>query len=271
MARQIASTFLLLGYFTVVTLPVLWLGATAVKDRTAITAAPPELLFTPTMENFTKLFLGHDVVGLVVNSLVVALGTVSLTIILGAPSAYWLSQQPGVTSRRFLVFLLSTKMVPLVAVSLPAFIVFKLSGLQGSRVGLVLAESVAALPFAIWLLTGFFADVPVALRWAAQLDGLSHAGALWRVVVRAAAPGVAAVCILTFLYSWNDYMLATLLTTQRSRTLTAELPVLVSQSITQWGQLAAGGFISLLPAVFVALSFRGQLVAGVTGGILRKT
>jgi ABC-type glycerol-3-phosphate transport system permease component len=260
----------MLGFAAWSALPIAWLFLTAFRPRSAITAVPPWVTSDLTLQNFVRLFSEHDMGRLLRNSVATALGTTLVTLSVGLPCAFFLSQAKSRLRDNVLLFLLSTKMVPLVAVSLPLFVLFTELGLRGSIIGLVLAQCVASLPFAVWLLTWYFADFPAEIHWAAQLDGHTPWGALWRVVMPMAAPGISVAAAFTFILAWNDYMLATLLTTMRTRPLTAELPLLVTQGITQWGQLAAGTVVAVVPVALLVFAIRGHLAEGATSGALKK-
>jgi multiple sugar transport system permease protein len=251
-------------------LPAIWLAMCAFKTRLEITAWPPIFIFVPTFANFSTLNANHNLGLLTSNSLIVACGTTVFTLLLGLPSSFYFSRIRNQIRQNLLLFLLSTKMVPLIAIALPFYMLFTTIGLHGNLVGLIVAQSVACLPLTIWLMSGFFADIPTEIYWAAQLDGLSARQSFWYILVRVAAPGVGVSVIFTVIFSWNDYLVASILTTAETRTLTAELPILVTQSVTQWGQLCSGIILSLLPISLLALLARRYFIEGITSGTLKK-
>ena len=252
------------------TAPYLWMIITSFKSRLDITARPPQLLFTPTLENIAWAYNGQYVLPLFANTFIVALGTTVATLALGVPAAYFFARHRSRMTRALFVFVLSTRIAPPIALSLPFFIVFTEVGLRGTYTAIILIHTIFNLSFVIWLMEGFIADIPEEIEMAAQVDGRTRLGAFTRIVMPIALPGIGIAALFTFIASWNEYMMASLLSSSNTRPITPSLPGFIAQATTQWGSFCVVATLSSLPILLVVILSRHYLARGLTIGVVHK-
>lgn len=249
-------------------LPYLWLVLTAFRPRTVITASPPDFSVYLTFENFASVYNGQSIFHLFGNSLIVSIGTVGISLLAGLPAAYYFSRNPSGWSKSLFLIVLSTRMAPPIALSLPMFVVFTEIGLRGTYVAVIIAEAIFSIAFVVWFLEGALSGVPPQAEWAAQVDGRSQLGALVTVVLPAILTALAAAAGFVFLFSWNEYMMASLLSSSATRPITPALPGFIAQATSQWGAFCAVAFMSSLPPLLMAVLARRFLTRGLTAGLI---
>jgi multiple sugar transport system permease protein len=260
-----------LSLFTAIwILPYLWMLATSFKSRLEITARPPRVFFSPTLDNFAWTYNGQGIVPLFGNTFIIALGTVVATLLLGIPAAYFFARHRSTITRSLFLFILSTRIAPPIALSLPFFIVLTQIGLRGTYVGVIIIHGVFNLSFVIWLLEGVFADIPEEIEMAAQVDGRTRLGALVRVVLPLAQPGIGAAALFTFVFSWNEYMMASLLSSSTTRPITPALPGFIAQATTQWGFFCVVATLSSVPVLSLVVLSRRYLAKGIALGVAKS-
>jgi len=247
--------------------PVVWMVVSSFKPTPAIKTASPTWLFAPTLEHYRDLIgAGNDVRPFAQNSLLAAGLSTVLAVGLGALGGYGLAHWHHKSKKHLAFWIISTRMAPIAAVILPLFILFRQLGLIDSIAGLTLAYLSFNLPFAIWLMSAFFADVPPSLEEAARVDGCSRWQAFWYVVLPTTTPGLVTTGVLCLVFSWNDYAFASSFSGPGSQTLPMAAGRLITQGGVDWGQLTALGTIIVLPMIFAGLAVRRWLVTGLTMG-----
>ena len=250
--------------------PIAWIFLTSIKVPADAFAFPPKFLFSPTLQNYVSVFVGHDLLRYMFNSVVIATGATLLSMLVGAPAAYSFSRFRFRGRSALEVLVLMSRLIPQIALLLPLYMLYRELGLIDTHLGLILAYTTFVAPFTVFVLMGFFADIPRDLEEAALIDGCSPWGAFLRVVLPLSLPGLAATFIFGFLYSWNEFMYAVILTGEGAKTL----PVMITGFITargiEWGNIASAGSLILLPVIiFVFLGSRG-LIRGLTMGAVKE-
>ena len=225
--------------------------------------------FEPTGKHYVDLFEDKKFGTYLRNSLIASLGSAAISVTLGSMAAYALSRAEFRGKRDLLFWIISTRMAPVVAVMLPLYVIFRSSGLVGTLPGLILAYTTFNLPFAIWILKGFFDNVPYAIEEAAQCDGCTRWQA-FRMIIPLVAPGVGAFLVLCVLFGWNDYLFASIIGSGGAKTLPVATAELVQPIKVQWGSIMAAGVITAAPMMFLGLLIRRYLVAGLTMGAVRE-
>ena len=225
--------------------------------------------FEPTGKHYVDLFEDKKFGTYLRNSLIASLGSAAISVTLGSMAAYALSRAEFRGKRDLLFWIISTRMAPVVAVMLPLYVIFRSSGLVGTLPGLILAYTTFNLPFAIWILKGFFDNVPYAIEEAAQCDGCNRWQA-FRMIIPLVAPGVGAFLVLCVLFGWNDYLFASIIGSGGAKTLPVATAELVQPIKVQWGSIMAAGVITAAPMMFLGLLIRRYLVAGLTMGAVRE-
>jgi multiple sugar transport system permease protein len=225
--------------------------------------------FTPTFKHYIGLFSDDHFGTYFVNSLVSALGSAAVSVVLGAMAAYSLSRIEFRGKKDVFFWIISTRMAPVVAVLVPLFTIFRSASLIGTLPGLIIAYTTFNLPFAIWILKGFFDNVPFALEEAAMVDGCTRLQAL-RSILPLVAPGVAAFLVLCVLFAWNDFIFASIIGSGGAKTLPPATSALVQPQNIQWGKIMAAGVLTTLPMMLLGLVIRRYMVTGLTMGAVRE-
>jgi multiple sugar transport system permease protein len=203
------------------------------------------------------------------NSLIASLGSAIVSVFLGSMAAYALSRAEFRGKKDLLFWIISVRMAPVVAVMVPLYVIFRSSGLVGTLPGLILAYTTFNLPFAIWILKGFFDNVPYAIEEAALCDGANRWQAL-RMIMPLVAPGVGAFIVLCVLFGWNDFLFASIIGSGGAKTLPVATAELVQPVKIQWGSIMAAGVVTTVPMMFLGLLIRRYLVTGLTMGAVRE-
>ncbi len=230
---------------------------------------------TLTTEPFVDMWTTVPLARYFVNSIVVATVACLASVILAVLAAFAVSRFTFRGRTAFTTTVLSTQMFPGVLFLLPLFLIFvninASTGLQlvGSRLGLILTYLTFTLPFSIWMLVGYFDSIPRELDEAAMVDGCGPMGALWRVVLPAARPGVIAVLIYSFMTSWGEVLFASVMTTDVNRTLAVGLREYSTQTNVYWNQIMAASLVVSVPVVVGFLLAQRHFVAGVTAGAVK--
>jgi multiple sugar transport system permease protein len=225
--------------------------------------------FTPTFSHYVDLFQHNNFGVYFFNSLAAALGSAVVSVVLGSMAAYGLSRAEFRGKKDLLFWIISTRMAPVVAVLVPLYAIFRSFGLIGTLPGLVLAYTTFNLPFAIWILKGFFDNVPYAIEEAAMCDGCNRVQAL-REILPLVAPGVGAFLVLCVLFAWNDFLFASIIGSGGAKTLPPATRELVQPQNIQWGSIMAAGVVTTVPMLFLGLLIRRYLVTGLTMGAVRE-
>jgi ABC-type glycerol-3-phosphate transport system permease component len=250
--------------------PIYWMVLTSVKTQAEIVT--PEPVFWPSTFDLTRfsyvLELGFTTY--LRNSLVVAAGTTLLGLAVAIFAGYALARFRLPLHRYVLMIVLSTQLFPLVVLIIPLFIVMRNLGLLGSLWGLVLAYLAFITPLMIWILRGFFLSIPTELEEAAQIDGCTRFGAMWRVILPLAGPGIAAVSIFAWIAAWNEFLLAlTFIRSDELRTLPVGLVQFVGRESTDYGAIMAAALMFTLPVVIFFLFVHKRLTTGMVAGAVK--
>ncbi|SFD81893.1 carbohydrate ABC transporter permease [Paracidovorax konjaci] len=257
--RAIAALALL----AVVMFPFLWLVHLAFKP--AADLFEDSLLFTPTLDGFRALLQGNFLRSFL-NSLAVSTLSTGLSLAIGVPAAYALTRWRFPGRRHVALWILVTRMAPPIAFTIPFFLAYRWLGLQDTILGLALVYLTFNLAIVIWLMQTFFEAVPTALEEAAYIDGCGVWQAFWRITLPLAAPGVAATAVLCFIFAWNDFFYALILTRTQAVTAPVAIVNFLQYEGWEWSKIAAAGTLVMLPVVVFTVLVRKYLVRGLTAG-----
>ncbi len=258
-----------LGWLAVVLFPIYWLLMLSLKTANQAFATPPLFIFTPTFEHYVDLAVNTDFPLFFRNSVVIALGTVVLSLLLGVPAAYGFSRWRGRTRGFLLAWILILRMVPGMTYVIPFFLVYRQLNLLDSHLGVILLYTVFNLALVVWSMQAFFDEVPRTLEESAAVDGASRFQTLIRIVLPLAAPGLVATGVLCFLFSWNEFLFALVLTRFDARTAPVGITNFMAYEGVEWGRVAAGSMIVLLPVLIFAAVVRRYLVRGLLAGAVK--
>lgn len=249
--------------------PILWTAATSLKSVEGGGALTPTLLFRPTLENYVDLFRGRDFGFYLLNSLLIAGGATVVAIFLACLAAYPLARAAVARPDRIGMWILSLRMLPPISIVVPFYLMLSRSGLLDSYLGTLIVYLSFSLPFAVWMLIGFFAEIPRSIDEAAAADGATPWQILFRFIVPLARGGISVTTIFTFVFAWNEFLFAFLLTKEKWVTVPVRLGSTITPFQTDWGFLTSGAIISFLPLVLVVFLLQRQMVRGVSLGAVR--
>lgn len=250
--------------------PYLWMLLTSLRVESTLFSPQRTLLpDTLTTANYLRLFTKTTFTVNLLHSLIVALGTVALGLALSIIAAYAFSRYRFAGRRALMLTFLLVNMFPIILLIIPLFVTMRVLGLLDTHLALVLAHSTFSIPFATWMMTSYFDAIPRSLDEAALVDGCTPLGAMFKVVLPLALPGVIATGIYIFITSWNEYLYASILAGQNVRTLTVAVQTLIGEYEIAWGLLTAGGVIGALPVTVLFLLIQKRLIAGMTQGAVK--
>ena len=246
--------------------PTLWMILASFKPSFEVTAYPPTLFFSPVTENYVQLFETTPFLSYAVNSFIVTFGSSGLGLALGIPAAFAVSWTritwPAVLT-------LAARMAPGTLFLLPWYIMFRQVGMIGSYGALILSHAVITMPIVIWVLLPSFDNIPRSVLEAAQVDGCGMIRILWRIAIPLVGSGIAVAAILAFVFSWNYFLFALVLSNGDTKTLIAAAFNFVGEGSTQWGALMAAATLIALPPLLLAIVVQRWLVAGLTLGAVK--
>ncbi len=251
--------------------PIYWMLNTALSPTDDLYTYPPKLIHPrATFESFVLVLSERPMLHWMANSLFVATLTTAASLTLAVLAGYSLSRYPSKFGTFIGQFLLANRMVPTTLLIIPLFVIMHSLNLINSLYALVLANVTFCLPFATWMLKGYFDSIPRELDEAAQTDGCTPIGALVRVILPLAAPGVAATAIYSFILAWDEYVFArTFLTGKDTWTVTVGLSAFQGEYVTYWNQVMAASLIGTIPVLIGFALLERQIVRGITAGAVK--
>ena len=255
--------------------PVYWMVAGSLRTRRELLATPPKLVSTViTVANYPELFIQRpEFHQFLFNSVVVTVGSTAIAVVFGTAATYGFVNFtfPYNLGRFHLPFLiLTTRFLPPIVTVIPLYVIFDSVGLLNTRLGLVLAYAAFNIPFVVWMLKGFFAEIPDCVVEAAVLDGHTEIGAFVKIVLPMVRPGLIAATIFTIINAWNELMFAVILTSNtQSQTLPVALATFKTAYTIQWELLTVAGTIAMAPVLVFAFLVRNKLLRGFTMGAVQ--
>lgn len=265
---EIVRVTFLIAVLIFVLFPLVWLALGSLKTRNEALALPPHVIFDPTFGAYSKMVAGGFIRAFG-NSLTIALGNVVLALAIGTPAAFALTRMRGRVSDNLSFWILTIRMAPLFAVILPLYVLFKTIGLLDTRLAVALAHLTLTLPLAIWMLMTYFRSMPIELDQAAMIDGASPMQILWHIIVPISRPMLASVAIVVFIFSWNEFLLAFVLSARDAQTVPVAVAGLAGTMTFDWPLIAAISVCSMIPAlIFVGVAQR-HIVTGLASGAVK--
>lgn len=249
--------------------PVYWILLTSLKPTRVINSPAPVFRFTPTLENYRDLFTHFGFAQVLVNSIVVTVASCAAVMVIALLAAYALARMRVPGEQSIALWILSLRFIPAIAIGIPFYLEWQHLHLLDTWLGLILVYVAFNLPFAVWLLRGFLGEVPHELDEAALLDGLSRLQIIRRIMVPVALPGIAATAIFTFVFTWNEYLMALLLTSVKAVTVPVTISKFIMPYSILWGDLSAAVVIQLVPMLLVVFLLQRHIVRGMTLGAVK--
>lgn len=261
--------------------PVLWIILTAFKTRQDALATPPSFFFSPTLENFVQVFYrvmvrGQEAVStgfhlFFFNSVFIAGSSVVIALIVGTMASYGFSRYPLKGNDTYMFVVLTTRMLPPIIVIIPIFLMFRVTGLSGTYIGIILLYTAFNLPFSIWMIKSFFDELSTDIEDAARMDGATDGRVFWKICLPQIKAGLAATAVFALILTWNEFLFALLLTGTDTRTA----PVAMARTLggemgVDWGLLAAIVTLFLIPVFVVTFLLQHHLLRGITFGTIKR-
>jgi len=300
--RRLAGA-LVVTYALVTLIPLIWIFATSLKTPPDSIAYPPKVVFEPSLEGYVNLFTTRSrqtpeymaslpeaetwyeelvrsrnmvitgpsrFMGRYLNSIIIGFGSTFLAVFLGTLAAYAFSRFKVPLKDDLMFFILSTRMMPPIAVAIPIFLMYRALGLADSYAGMILLYTAVNMSLSVWLLKGFIDEIPREYEEAAMVDGYTRLQAFFKVVLPQATTGIAATAIFCLIFAWNEYAFALLLTSGEAQTAPPFIPIIIGEGGLDWPAVAAGTTLFLMPALVFTILLRKHLLRGITFGAVRK-
>jgi len=291
------------AYAIITILPLLWIFLTGFKTPTDSISYPPKIFSEPSVEGYVNLFTTRTrqtpeflsslpppqtwyeqlvrsrsmviagpskVVPRFLNSIVIGFGSTFLAVCLGTIAAYAFSRFRVPLADDLLFFILSTRMMPPIAVAIPIYLMFRNLGLTDTKLGMILLYTAVNVSLAVWLLKGFIDEIPREYEEAAMVDGYTRLQAFFKVVLPQATTGIAATAIFCLIFAWNEYAFAVLLTSGDAQTMPPFIPFIIGEGGQDWPAVAAATTLFFLPILLFTIVLRRHLLRGITFGAVRK-
>jgi multiple sugar transport system permease protein len=266
--KSVLNIFVLIFLLLVVLVPILWLGFMSVRTPLAIFEMPPNLSEGWTFNNYLDL-ANTPFLRSMLNSLIISLLTTLFALGFGVPAAYALSRYQFKYERGLAFWILAARLALPIGFALPLFIIFNNIGIRNSYTAVVLAYLTFTTPLVIWVLRPFLDSIPKDLEEAAVVDGASNLQVFIRVIIPLSANGLVAVGVLAFVMSWIEFFYALIFTRGDMLTATVSIVNFMQYSGWDWGKIAAGGIVVLLPIVIFSFLTHRYLISGLTSGALK--
>jgi multiple sugar transport system permease protein len=300
--KRIAGTIVIV-YALISMIPLFWIFVTGLKTPPDSISYPPKIVFDPTIEGYCNLVttrtrqtpeyiatLGEptgvcdeitrkrnmviagssNYVPRFLNSIIIAFGSTFLAVSLGTLAAYGFSRFKVPLADDLLFFILSTRMMPPIAVAIPIYLMYRELGLSDTALGMILLYTAVNVSLAVWLLKGFIDEIPREYEEAAMIDGYTRLQSFVKVVLPQAATGIAATAIFCLIFAWNEYAFAVLLTSGSAQTAPPFIPTIIGEGGMDWPAVGAGTTIFLVPILVFTILLRKHLLRGITFGAVRK-
>ena len=268
--RRLLMTIAAWSVALIIFFPVLWMILTSFKTEASAVASPPVLLSADwTLDNYADVWARSDYPRFFWNSVVISVGSTLLGLAIAIPSAWAMAFVPGRRTKDLLMWMLSTKMMPAVAVMIPLYLLFQKMGLIDTKFGLVVALMLMNLPIIIWMLYTYFKEIPGEILEAARMDGASLGKEIIYVLTPMAVPGIASTILLNVILAWDEAFWTLDLTAAKAAPLTAFIASYSSPEGLFWAKLSAASTMAIAPILIMGWFSQKQLVRGLTFGAVK--
>ncbi len=268
--RKLISTIAAWTVALIIFFPVLWMILTSFKTEPSAVAMPPEFLSADwTFENYVEVWARSDYPRFFWNSVVISVGSTLLGLIIAIPAAWAMAFVPGKKTKDLLMWMLSTKMMPAVAVMIPLYLLFLKLGLIDTKIGLVIALMLMNLPIIVWMLYTYFKEIPGEILEAARMDGAGLWSEILHVLTPMALPGLASTMLLNIILAWNESFWTIVLTTTKAAPLSAFIASFSAPQGLFYAKLSAASAMAILPILILGWFSQKQLVRGLTFGAVK--
>lgn len=270
------STKVTLGLYTfgivwgfVIVAPVFWLALLSLKSPLDAFAVPPKLFFEPTLDAYFAVFGDSKFLAAIANSFIISIGSVLLSLLIAIPAAYGLRNLRGPLRYNSMLAILLIRMVPGMVYLLPFFVLYKYMNLLDTHIGLIIVHLIFNVPLIIWMLAPIWASIPRDLSEASRIDGATPLQILLLVDLPLLKGGILASSILAFIFSWNEFLFALILTRREVVTLPVAIVNFLAYEGTEWGKISAASMFIIVPAMVFGFLVRRYMIAGLSSGAIK--
>lgn len=249
--------------------PIAWMFLTSLKNQTDAFTTIPKWTFDVTLDNYKAVIVDRDFTTYLGNSLFVSFISTVFAVILGSGIAYPYARYKLKGAKDVLTWILTLRIVPPIVSILPIYLLFSRLGLLDTYIALILMYTFMNLPLTTWLLYGFFKDVPGEIEESALVDGCNRFSAFFRVIFPIIGPGLVSAGLLSFIFAWNEFLFANILSGPNVRTAPVGLNEYATPVSVLWGQIAAAGTMIILPIAIITLILQRKMVSGLTMGAVK--
>ena len=261
-AYYVAVYFILFA----VIFPFLWMVLSSFKMQSQMLNLKYLFKFDATSKNYRDLFSNYNFFRPILNSFIIALISTGLSLVLALPASYRIAR---FGMKKTSLLLLVVRMIPAITFLVPWFVIFTFIGIVDTHFGLILAHMVVALPFIIWIMVPFFESLPKELEESAAVDGSTRFNSFLKIILPISGPGIVTSAILSFVFSWNNFMFGIILSGRNTKTLPVAIYGFISYTDINWGGLMAGSVVVTIPVIVISLFLQKYIIKGLTAGAVK--
>ena len=246
--------------------PLLWMLSASFKTIVDIMNPKKMFVFTPTIKNYIEVFTKYSFLKPIINSLIVSTGATVLACLFGLPAAYAIARYK---QNKLSLIILAVRIIPAITFLVPWYIIFSKLKMTGTYTSLIMANLLVSLPLIVWIVTPYFGSIPKELEEAAFIDGSSVFNSFIRIMIPLSAPGLFTAAILSFIYAWNNFLFALILSSSSTKTLPMAVFNFISYTSVNWGGLMAAAVVITGPVIIVSIALQKYVVSGLTAGAVK--
>ena len=266
-AIQYILIILVLAFFM---LPIYWTLVTSLKESWEIIKVPPSFIpEKPILDNYMSILSNVEFTSKIKNSVIACFGSLAIALITGLPAAYVISRLRFKGSSSIYYTYITFRMLPPFVFLIPLYVLYRMSGLYDTWIGLILAYCVITVPLTVWMMVGYYDGLPPELEEAALVDGCNRRQVFTHIVLPLSVPGIASTSLLNLIFTWNDFIFALILTSYNAATVPIGLLGFIGYTEIKWGMLAAATIIASIPLLAVAFFVQKYLIRGLTFGAIK--
>ena len=246
--------------------PLLWMLSASFKTIVDIMNPKKMFVFTPTIKNYIEVFTKYSFLKPIINSLIVSTGATVLACLFGLPAAYAIARYK---QNKLSLIILAVRIIPAITFLVPWYIIFSKLKMTGTYTSLIMANLLVSLPLIVWIVTPYFGSIPKELEEAAFIDGSSVFNSFIRIMIPLSAPGIFTAAILSFIYAWNNFLFALILSSSSTKTLPMAVFNFISYTSVNWSGLMAAAVVITGPVIIVSIALQKYVVSGLTAGAVK--
>jgi multiple sugar transport system permease protein len=268
--KEVGRHAVLLLWTVIALFPLAWIAFMSLKPPGQAIVLPPDWLFLPTVYNYLQLICDPAFVSAYANSLISVSASLVLVLLIGVPGAYVLSRYDVPKKPDVLIWILSSRMLPPVAVVIPFFVIFRTFNLYDTLIGLVFMYITINISVVVWVMKSFFDGIPESLEEAAMVDGATRSQAFRKVVLPSAIPGIISVAVISFIFAWIELLFSLVLTNNRAVTISLQVYTFIGSRDIQYSMLAAASMAMIIPVLIFLVAANRYLASGLSFGVVLK-